>query len=471
MTMALSRSQQALRKWVLRTNAYWPFGQCSRAIYSGALKAFLLAFRGRKEISNIYLRNGMAESNWVPGLSDIDLTVLLRPDLTADKQFSFWVHFWKRYRSLRSRFPMLGEVEVLTENELNTYLTYCSHTSQKPTWTVLSGSADVNLNAATCSGWQRRALRTAICVYLDIFLPCFRHSDSPTYLHDLQRRARKILRLLQPVFTEAGHPAAWDVSRNPSALMAELLVALEAAVNCVAPRSGGMNAKPMQLQAPQSHDPQYSGAFANGVRSVIRLKKRIWALLNNDLYRDEIERATTECSNLYPRENDTAIVLPFLLFEYIVRGYYPYDYSNLQFHRTILFGTDPLAEIAPPERMHFVDHMMDHIPNVLKFTRSQELFDSLTENSFSSLHNTLDRALAVQLLLRDDGTWPSWQDVQAHCRAAFPGHFRTLENVKTAISAGQYESARQNAFYLFRSIADDVLGLLTENQRSQAISA
>jgi hypothetical protein len=152
-----------------------------------------------------------------------------------------------------------------------------------------------------------------------------------------------------------------------------------------------------------------------------------------------------------------------------VRHYYPYEYANLERHRKIAVGSDPLWDITPPDRCGFVDHAMDRIPNVLKHTRSEELFASGSGKFLSELEGSLHRALGVQLVLQDEYTNMCWKDLVTRCQIMFPECFRELEAIRKEKNAGHDESARKSSFHLFRSIEKSVQDLLAEKERRQCV--
>jgi len=456
-------TRQMLRTSVLKTNAYWPFGNCSRSLYAAAIKAFVCAFRRRKEICSIYLRHGMVEAEWIPALSDIDLTLIVRSNLSDREEYDFLESFWTAYRALRFFFPMLGEVEILDENALAPWLAHSSCSPQSPSWVLLHGQVNPALAANSCPDWRRRALNCAIWIYLEIFTPCFAMPNSFINRQDLQRRARKILRLLQPILSEVGQCAETSQRSDPTELMSDVLMALEAAVGCfVVSESGtGYSALTWNSAEPNRCDFLPSLSCGEDVRSVINLKDgKVWVLLKNGLKRDEISRAirTTQRPSGWVRP--TPVLMSFCLFAYIVRQYYPFDYFNLLRHRTVSFGADPLAEIAPPDKAAFVNHTLDRIANTLTYTRSEELFSATKGLSLPLFEESLNRALAVRLVLRDDWVCLLWKDVVARSRSAFPECVRSLEEIKSDVADGLNKRARQASFRVFRSIATSIQDLL-----------
>jgi hypothetical protein len=503
--MAASALRQMVRTSVLKTNAYWPFGNCSRSLYTAAIQVFVRTFRDRKEVLQIYLRNGMAGTEWIPALSDIDFTIIMRSGLSDEKEFDFLESFWRDYRSLRFFFPMLGEVEILDEIAVAPCLEHGSCSPQSRPWMLLHGDADDSFVSESSAGWQRRALNCAMWIYLDLYAPCLALPDSYINRQDLWRRARRILRFLQPILADEGHDGdAGEISKTldltgslrgdsngyskedlKTDLTATVLVALEKAVGCFP--ATNTDTKPWQskgwpstasfgessrreLSAPL---PASAGTNGDGIKSVINWKEeQAWIILRDGLTRNEMCRVIEEYEYRRPKSQATPIVMPARVFAHMIRDYYPFDYCHLRGQRTVVWGADLLAEIAPPDRAAFVNHTRDRIPNILRYARSEDLFPATKRLSLPLFEEEMNRALALQLLLRDDCVLPRWRDVAAQCRLAFPEYLGTLEEMKTEVGRGRHKLIRQSAFRMFRSIATRIQELLAaKTAESQAVGA
>ena len=107
--------KNAIRSAVVRTNPFPPFSRLNRLPYSAAMGRVRRLARDLDGVASLYLRHGMVRDDWVPGLSDIDLTVVLDGELSAGSEFDTIVGFNKHYNALRRWWPMLGEVELLPD--------------------------------------------------------------------------------------------------------------------------------------------------------------------------------------------------------------------------------------------------------------------------------------------------------------------------------------------------------------------
>jgi len=79
-----------------------------------------------KKLSKIYgiekvlLRGGMLK-NIVPGYSDIDFTLISSNSLSLEQEVILWEKIYKFYHGFKKTFPVLGEIQLFTEDEWNLY--------------------------------------------------------------------------------------------------------------------------------------------------------------------------------------------------------------------------------------------------------------------------------------------------------------------------------------------------------------
>jgi hypothetical protein len=460
-----------LRTVVLRTNPHWPFRHCNRVPYAAAMRAFVGCLQTRPEISSIYVRHGLAQTEWIPALSDIDLTLILRRNLPAELEYDFLRTFWKRYGRLKRIFPMLGEVEILNKDEFPFWLTSSSYSPFGRRWRLLHGEQNTDLAADGSPHWRRRALSFALWIHLALLPACVSMPDSFLRRQDIQRRAHKILRLLQPILAEAGQPPLpMEQTSDPVEALTNVLRAFETAVKHV------VSSEPHDdISEPAGPLPTVRVGCdflptpipgAESIYSVIlRPDHTALFLIEDGLERRAIGRLVRASQHGWPGVQATPILLHRCLFAYLVRHENPFYYSRLLCRRTVAFGTDPLAKIDPPSRAAFVDYTLDRISNVLTFTRSEHLLAAARPLSLSDIEVSLNRALAARLLLRSGWISPQPQENAARGRATFPECFRAFEEIKGHVAASREEAARQASFHLFRSLASDIRDLMSYANR------
>ncbi|HSP87129.1 MAG TPA: hypothetical protein VLN45_03295, partial [Ignavibacteriaceae bacterium] len=106
---------------VLATNRVMLFSYLNRLPYYFALNIFIHVFSKFKEIKSIYLRHGLSEKNWVPGISDIDLTIIIDGNLSKENNYLFLQLFWKKFEKVKKFFPMLGEADIINDLEIKNW--------------------------------------------------------------------------------------------------------------------------------------------------------------------------------------------------------------------------------------------------------------------------------------------------------------------------------------------------------------
>ena len=143
------------------------------------------------------MRHSLVEGKWEPGLSDIDLTVIIRDGLEIEQEYHFLDFFWKAFGKLRRRLPILSDVNVLAARQIPFWTNYTIRGYEARHWKVLYGR-DIPRDSYIESPDKkmRDALNYAVTYYQWIFLPMFYKPAYKGYLaqRQLLRVADKIIR-------------------------------------------------------------------------------------------------------------------------------------------------------------------------------------------------------------------------------------------------------------------------------------
>lgn len=107
--------QCSVRDLVLRTGNWRFLRSTYQALYGLALSALRAYLSRDPSIAALILR-GKSRGKYEPGLSDIDLTVIMT-EQSVERRLHFLDRFWRKYFNLRRLIPMLVEVDLLTLDE------------------------------------------------------------------------------------------------------------------------------------------------------------------------------------------------------------------------------------------------------------------------------------------------------------------------------------------------------------------
>src|SRR3989304_5510716 len=135
-----------IRTTVLKTNSVFPFNFLNRIPYHITLKTFTLIIGSYSEIKSIYLRHGMSKKNWVPAISDIDITVIIDGHLSFEEEFNLLKLLWDKFDRLKKIFPMLGEVDILNEKEIEKWSAFTIRGYETSKWKLLYGKEVIKSN-------------------------------------------------------------------------------------------------------------------------------------------------------------------------------------------------------------------------------------------------------------------------------------------------------------------------------------
>ena len=78
-----------VRTVVVKTNPIFPFYRLNRIPYELAIKSIKQLCAKFPEIKSLYLRHGLTRLDWEPGLSDIDLTLVMSSELSQEEEYDF----------------------------------------------------------------------------------------------------------------------------------------------------------------------------------------------------------------------------------------------------------------------------------------------------------------------------------------------------------------------------------------------
>ena len=182
---------QKIRYITLKTNNTPPFTQINKIPYIIAQKVFLKTIKKFSQIKSAYLRHSMSQGDFKPGLSDIDYTLILS-ECGYEIEFEFREKFLTEYLKLRKFFPMLGEIEVIPENNFELWSKIGYRGKQTKNWRLIHGR-ESRITKIHEEPNKQDLLDEALTRYLGFYMP--KIEKNPDYLRKkiLDRIGKKII--------------------------------------------------------------------------------------------------------------------------------------------------------------------------------------------------------------------------------------------------------------------------------------
>jgi hypothetical protein len=444
--------RDSLRAAVVKTNERWPFSRLNRIPYLLAMRAFVHLCGRYAEVKSVYLRHGMLRRDWIPAISDVDLTIVVDGALTTDQEFAFLESYWRSHARLQACFPMIRDLDILNERQVASWTRWTIRGYESRDWRLIHGAPTVRSRYVAAPGRVRHdAFNYALCLYLGYFLERHRY---------------------------AGYDAAsgrcgatgGPPRRDPAGLLSWVVRRLDAGVPSIVHAtslgrtSARIPAGPLELHPPTTAS---ASAFA-GEGEIARAQEALECIyLTEDasivVLKDDLDDACVRrCAGVARHRIRPSPVAPVILsrrvFEYTLRAYAPLLYTQLARRRVLAYGRDLLPDINPPSEYAFTDVVLEQMVNVLAFPRRRAIFLRwpLDRRAGEDFEWELHRSLSIRLYL-DTGSIPRCRErLIAETRARYREHFRRLGKICGRSASGDRRSVSRELFGLFRDLADEL---------------
>jgi hypothetical protein len=464
-----------IRTAVLKTNPYWPFSSLNKMPYHLAIKAFIRACKKFPEIKSAYLRPGLAEGILIPGLSDIDLTIIIDRTLTVEKEFSFLHSFWKNHDSMKTLFPMFGEIEIFNEEHIGSWTRFGVPGYKARNWRLVYGIETLKSNYIES---PRRlamdSLNFAFWFYSGYFIRKFSQQKQPNYLasQDLKRLGIKILRCLNHTDNESQKQNIELRLDDKTAVLCSILKALEEDTRCFTPDNNQTASKKRDTEWLTDISFYNTVHFDNRALGVGELTscddaiesimldyhKRIFIVLKDGLNAAEMRSCIDNVRRVFAGEDAILVIASSCIFKHMLWFYDPFLYTHLITYRTIAYGRDLLSEIQPPDMHSFIRKVIEQTTNILAFTQSRALILAPGPHWFSgrAFDSIVERSLFIKLYLEKGVIRPWHNQLLTESQKHYPDYYKKLGELKENTDHLSNGALSREAFGLLKGIANDI---------------
>ncbi len=168
--VSIGAPTELLRKLLARSADYAPLNDLYRSVYDQAIMKLIDELRPLPELVSILTRNSYADGSYTPGLSDIDVVVIVEDGLGEEALVDLLANIGRRGGYCRRFYPMLGELPIYTREGFRLACSLGSPLSETYAWRIEWGDETVlaPINAAEPPG-ELETLCRAIQVYINGF--------------------------------------------------------------------------------------------------------------------------------------------------------------------------------------------------------------------------------------------------------------------------------------------------------------
>ena len=466
-----------VRTAVIKTNPYWPFSRLNKMPYYVAIGSFVRRYKRFREIKSIYLRHGLVQGDWIPAISDIDLTVVIDSKLPAAQEFLFLRSFWQRYCGIKKLFPMIGEVEILNDEQLGTWTKFGVRAYEAPGWRLVYGAEESRGGYIPVPvKLTRDYLNYALWIYLRYFVEFFVSQKESPYLvsQDLRRLQSKILRCLDSrnrAVTGKGACDPLSPGTGNVEVFSQVLNSLDEEIRrfnadgiptANAERPADLEPADPLLHHDEPLDLSGLARLDGAIKSVIvNSFNKIFVVLETAPDAPTLKKCLEALTRVFPEKNPMPVIVSASMFEYMLRHYEPFEYAPFIRRRKVLLGEDLLSNIQAPSRDSFADFLLGRVPNLLTFPRSHAVISGYAPTSFRirELEGAVEQCLLVRLYLEKGVVQPWYHELRTECEKCYPEQFMALRVLKESRDA----NLAQQWFGLLRGLSNDVHDCLTSS--------
>ena len=462
---------EIIRVAVIKTNPYWPFSVLNKIPYYVAIKVFIISCKKFPQIKSVYLRHGLTESKWVPGLSDIDLTVIIDSKLDSEQEYYFLKSFWKRFHSLKKFFPIIGEVDIIDDEKIDSWTKFTIRGYESRFWKLIYGSETVKSNYIV--NQERLALDSlnhAITNYTGQFLPKFYSNEKPKYLlsEELHRLTDKIRRYSTKYDSKFnGNKFNHGKLNSQIDMICCIIKVLEENVKNLIT----LNKSNIKKQEKNMRNNFNGSSFDNRtidsskldscygeIECMLFSNQRNFIILKDDLDPSTIKHCLEAIQEVLSENNNRPIIISYSTFNYMIRYHNPYTYEHLKKSRRIIFGKDLLTEVEEPYDKHFIKSMLDQVINVLPYPQSYTLFSTMSDNWLKDMKMDmyLDRFLFLKLFLEKAITKQEHKEFIGECQKQYPNYYKNIDELKNNPDKSGNCSYSIEWFRLLKDMANDI---------------
>ncbi len=448
-----------IRKAVIATNPVWPFSKLNRVPYYIAIKYFVRMCGNFPQIKSVYLRHSLVEGNWIPGASDIDLTIIINSGQNAQEEFNFLGSFWRSFLRLQKFFPMICDVDILDDQFIKVWTKFGFRGQESKYWKLLYGAAIIEPDySAQPQQRARDAFNYAIKYYRSFFKEIFSRPDPD--LIRLHRFSRKILKYIH--YGHNNHELKEKIADcNKEQLLCHLMMSLnEEAVsfNGFIKSKGGLEEAGCKAER---YGPILAGLDLEAIECVLYVNS---FLLKLSKKRNYVIVLKDDGLDFEKMENCVAIILkklnrrtkPFILTYpvlcYMLRIEDPCRYYEIINHTQVIYGKDLVRCVQPPDENSLMAAAVNQSMNVFVYPRKRRVIFPPEGDRFSNslyFNEVLRETLCTRLYLETRELIWDLKGLLTKYEQFLPHYYERIARLRN--NKSNYE-----CYLLLRDLANDV---------------
>jgi predicted nucleotidyltransferase len=425
-------------------------------------------------VKSLYLRHGLARKDWVPALSDIDLTLVIESRLSLTEELTFLRSFWNRYARLKKLFPMLGEVDILDEESLDAWARFTIRGYEIKDWQLIYGRETARgTYIASPVRLTFDALNYSLLCYRTFLLKRFHQQAPLSYLTvlEMQRVVTKILHYAN--YSDGNERCDYHVVTPPqekAEMLRNIFSAWEESIQRWGPSIAllgtgkgtgeypvGSEHRKLRIVKQALALKQWT-PFDEAIESILEAYNTSIVILRDGLDTRQICTCLEMVRHAFAQREPAPLIVSASVFRYMLRFCAPFLYTHLSTCGEIVYGNDVLSDLEPPQVSFFVHSILEQTATILAFPRSRKVIEPPNSAWFSEREvvSLVERGLFVKLYLETGRIKLQYHEFLAESRRRYTHYYGAMQTLQERIGALEEEAVCSELFRLLRDLANDI---------------
>jgi len=192
-------------------------------------------------------------------------------------------------------------------------------------------------------------------------------------------------------------------------------------------------------------------------------------ILKEEIKPEETIDCIDTIQKVFNKQKIKPIILSFAIFEYYLRIYNPFIYSQLLDGREVLFGEDLFLKVKQPDYYFYRKSLIEETSNVLLFPQKKSLFlqNSIRHFIQNGFNSKVKRGLFLKLYLEKSILEPGFNRCFDECKKSYPQYVQQINDIINNYNLVNEDQLSFNTYNLLKNFSSDINKSLPDPAKTQ----
>ncbi len=186
-------------------------------------------------------------------------------------------------------------------------------------------------------------------------------------------------------------------------------------------------------------------------------------ILNENINSEEMIDCIKIIREAFSSQNIKPIILTFTTFEYLLRIYNPFIYSQLLDGRMVLFGEDIFLKVKQPDYNYYRKSLLEDTNNIFLFPYKKSLIQWKSIKNFiqNEFESEIKRGLFLKLYLEKSLIEPRYNTCLEECKKTFPLYIQQINELTENHNRKNDDKLSFKTYSLLKTFSSEINNFLS----------